>query len=683
MPVALIGTFIFFPLLGFSINVLTMFGLVLAIGIVVDDAIVVTEAVMHHMEEGMDRRAATVRAMQEVSGPVVAIALILSAVFLPVAFMGGITGQLYRQFALTIAIAVLLSALNALTLSPALCSLLLKPASQEGGGWLRRAFGSFNRGFEKTTRGYLKVSHLFVRRAVLGIAVLVFVAVGTGGLLRALPTGFVPAEDKGVFLVNIQLPDASSLARTDAIVARVIEMMRTLPEVRYVTSVTGFSLLQGGATSEGATVFVSLKPWDERAGKEHAMTAILQRVNGLLYQVEGATAFGFPVPPISGLSIAGGFTFELQDRGGNSPEKLQQTLTAFLAEARQRKELTNPFSTYSAGVPQLSAVVDREQARQRDVPVSSVYATLQTFLGGAYVNDFSVFGHIYKVYAQADGPYRREPGNINDFFVRSTQNEMVPLSTLVQLKEIAGPNSIKHYNLYRAAEITGQPAPGFGSGQAIAALTETAEKVLPADFGFDWSGESFEEIRNAGQQGIAYGLALIFVFLLLAALYESWSLPFSVILGTPFAMLGALFGTWLLGLTNNVYTQIGIVLLIGLAAKNSILIVEFAKLKYDAGSLTPDEAAMEGARLRFRPILMTSFAFIFGTLPLVFATGSGANSRIALGTTVVFGMAVATGLGIFLIPMLYALIARLGARARPERPAAQFEEVPRRRENMS
>jgi hydrophobe/amphiphile efflux-1 (HAE1) family protein len=660
VPVALIGTFMFFPALGFSINVLTMFALVLAIGIVVDDAIVVTEAVMHHMGEGMDRRAATIQAMKEVSAPVVAIALILSAVFLPVAFMGGITGQLYRQFALTIAIAVLLSALNALTLSPALCSLLLKSTAKTG--WMPRVFGGFNRGFRKTTHGYLKVSHLFVRQAALGIALLVVVSLGAGTLLKTLSTGFLPAEDKGVFVVNVQLPDAASQARTDVIMMRIVQMLRTLPEARYVTSVTGFSLLQGGAASEGGTLFVSLKPWEERAGAAHGIAAILKRVNGMLYQVEGATAFAFSVPPIAGLSIAGGFTFELQDRGGNTPARLQQVLQAFLAEARTRRELTNPFSTYSAGVPQLVATVDRDQARQRGVPISSVFATLQTFLGGAYVNDFTLFGHVYKVYAQADGPYRREAGNIADFFVRNSNNEMVPLSTLVQIQPTSGPNSIKHYNLYRAAEITGQPSSGYGSGQALAALGQTAAKVLPRDFGYDWSGESFEEIRNAGQQTLAYGLALVFVFLLLAALYESWSLPFSVILGTPFAMAGALFGTWIMGLTNNIYTQIGIVLLIGLAAKNSILIVEFAKMKHDAEHLAPDDAAMEGAKLRFRPILMTSFAFIFGTLPLVFATGSGANSRIALGTTVVFGMTAATGLGIFVIPMLYALIARIGAR---------------------
>jgi HAE1 family hydrophobic/amphiphilic exporter-1 len=669
VPVALIGTFIFFPLLGFSINVLTMFGLVLAIGIVVDDAIVVTEAVMHHMEEGMDRKAATVQAMKEVSGPVVAIALILTAVFLPVAFMGGITGQLFRQFALTIAIAVLLSALNALTLSPALCSLLLRPAAKSG--FMHRVFSGFNRGFEKATRGYLKVSHLFIRRALLGVAFLVAVGLATGLLMRALPTGFLPPEDKGVFIVNVQLPDASSQARTDTIVKRIASMLQTLPEARYVTSVTGFGILQGGAASEGGTIFVSLKPWEERTGAQQGIDAILRRVNGMLYSIEGATAFAFSVPPIAGLSIAGGFTFELQDRGGNTPAELQRVLQAFLAEARERKELSNPFSSFSAGVPQLTATVDRNQATQRGVPVSSVYAALQTFLGGAYVNDFTLYGRVFKVYAQADANYRREAGNIGDFFVRSTSNEMVPLSTLVRIEPSSGPNGIKHFNLYRAAEITGQPAPGYGSGQALAALSETAAKVLPSDFGYEWSGESFEEIRNAGQQTLAYGLALAFVFLLLAALYESWSLPFSVILGTPFAMAGALFGTWLLGLTNNVYTQIGIVLLIGLAAKNSILIVEFAKMKHDQGQLSAEEAAMEGARLRFRPILMTSFAFIFGTLPLLFASGSGANSRIALGTTVVFGMTVATGLGIFVIPMLYAHIARLGDRTRRARSRPQ------------
>jgi len=657
VPVSLIGTFMFFPLLGFSINVLTMFGLVLAIGIVVDDAIVVTEAVMHHMEQGMDRRAATIRAMKEVAGPVIAIALILSAVFLPVAFIGGITGQLYRQFALTIAIAVLLSAVSALTLSPALCSLLLRPASS----MQQRMFGAFNRGFEKVARGYLTVSHLFVRRALLGIALLVLIAAGAGGLVKALSSGFLPSEDKGVLLVNVQLPDAASLARTDAIVSRIVEMLRALPEVRYASSMSGNSLLQGAA-SESGTIFVSLKPWDERRGAAHTADALLRRINGMLYQVEGATAFAFSVPPIFGLSIAGGFAFELQDRGGNTPERLQQVLQDFLTEARGRKELSNPYATYSARVPQLAATIDREQAREREVPIGSIFAALQTYLGGAYVNDFTLFGHVYKVYAQADGEYRRDAGDIRSFFVRSARNEMVPLSTLVHITPTAGPNGIRHFNLYRAAAVTGQPAQGYGSGQALEALRQSAAKILPGDFGYEWAGESFEEVRNAGQQTMAYGLALVFVFLLLAALYESWSLPFSVILGTPFAMAGALFGTWIMGLTNNVYTQIGIVLLIGLAAKNSILIVEFAKMKREQEHLSPDDAAMEGAKLRFRPILMTSLAFIFGTLPLIFATGSGANSRIALGTTVVFGMTVATVLGVLFIPMLYALVARIGRR---------------------
>jgi len=664
VPVALIGTFMFFPLLGFSVNVLTMFGLVLAIGIVVDDAIVVTEAVMHHMEEGMDRRAATVQAMKEVSGPVIAIALILSAVFIPVAFMGGITGALYRQFSLTIVIAVLLSALNALTLSPALCSLLLKRAPKSG--WMYRLFGPFNRGFEKTTRGYLRVSRMFVRRAVLGIAVLAAAALLAGGLLKRLPTAFLPVEDKGVFIVNVQLPDAASVARTDAVVRRIEGMLRQLPEARYINSVTGYSLLSGGASSEGATLFVSLKPWSERPGVEHRIDTVLRRVNAMLFKVEGATALAFPVPPISGLSIAGGFTFELEDRGGNTTAKLQEVLQAFLAQARQRPEIATAFSTYSAGVPQISATVDRDQARQRNVPISSVFAALQTFLGGAYVNDFTLFGRVFKVYAQADGQYRRQPGNIGEFFVRSSADEMVPLDTLVRIENTSGPNAIKHFNLYRAAEITGQPAPGYGSSEALDALVEVAAQTLPADFSFDWAGESFEEVRNAGQQTMAYGLALVFVFLLLAALYESWSLPFSVLLGTPFAMAGALFGTWLLGLSNNIYTQIGIVLLIGLAAKNAILIVEFAKMRHEEG-MSPDEAAMAAAQLRFRPIIMTSFAFIFGTLPLLFASGSGAASRVSLGAAVVFGMLFATVLGVFLIPFLYALISRISARLQPRR----------------
>ncbi len=662
VPVSLVGTFMFFPALGFSVNVLTMFGLVLAIGIVVDDAIVVVEAVMHHMEQGMDRVAATRKAMQEVSGPVVAIALILCAVFVPVAFMGGLTGELYQQFALTIAIAVLISAFNALTLSPALAALLLRPPGEARGplGWI---FGAFNRGFGRMTRGYAGGVRLFVRRGVLSLVVIACAAGGAGWLFRSLPGAFLPGEDKGVLVVNVQLPDAASLERTDAVMKRIEALLQTEPTVRHYTAIGGYSALTGAAASNTGAVFVSLKPWEERTEREAGLRAILGRLNAQLAAIPEARAFAFGLPPIPGLGVASGFSLQIQDRGGGSPARLAEQTQAFLLAASQRPELAGLFTGYSARVPQVSVDVDREQVRKLGVPIDSVFTTLASSLGGAYVNDFALFGRTYKVYVQADAPFRREPGDIGRFFVRSEGGQMVPMSTLLRVGRTQGPEYVTRFNLYRAAEITGQPAPGYSSSQALAALEEVAAEVLPRDMAYEWSGESFQQKRTEGQAAVVFALAIVFVFLLLAATYESWSLPFAVLLGTPFALLGALLGTWALGLTNNVYTQVGIVLLIGLAAKNAILIVEFAKMKFEEG-MPAAEAALEAARLRFRPILMTSFAFILGCVPLVLASGSGAASRVALGTAVVAGMSVATLLGVFLVPFLFSMVQRV-AGARP------------------
>ncbi len=666
VPVSLIGTFAFFPMLGFSINVLTMFGLVLAIGIVVDDAIVVVEAVMHHLEHGLDRRAATVKAMQEVSGPVIAIALILCAVFVPVAMMGGLTGQLYKQFAMTIAISVVLSAISALTLSPALCSLLLnKPIPSRG--VLGRLFSGFNAGFDRATRSYSGLAATIARRGVIGIALVVAVMFGAGGLLKTLPSSLLPGEDKGVFLINIGLPDAASIERSDRVARQVEQILADEPTVRQYTTVTGFSGLTGTAASSSGTLFVSLKPWDERKDHSQHLDAILNRVNAKLAAIPEARAFAFGMPPIPGLGSASGFTFELQDRGGGTPKELAANTQSFLMAAAQRPELVGLYTGYSARVPQISVDIDREQVRKLGVPIDSVFTTLQASLGGAYVNDFALFGRTFKVYAQADAPYRRDPEDIGRFFARSTTGQMVPMSNLVRVGRTEGPEYTTRFNLYRAAEITGQPAPGRSSGEAMQALAEVAHATLPASYGFDWSGLSFQEQRAAGQASAVFGMAILFVFLLLAALYESWSLPFAVLLGTPFALFGALGGTALLGLTNNVYTQVGIVLLIGLAAKNAILIVEFAKAKHEEG-LSAFDAAIESARLRFRPILMTSFAFILGCLPLVLASGSGAAARLALGSAVVFGMTFATVLGVFLVPFLYVYVQKLTGRAGPLSP---------------
>jgi len=660
VPVSLIATFAFFPMLGFSVNVLTMFGMILAIGIVVDDAIVVVEAVMHHMEQGMDRRAATNRAMKEVSGPVVAIALILCAVFVPVAFMGGITGAMFKQFALTIAIAVVISAINALSLSPALCAMLLKPASKDPGP-LARLFGAFNRGFDKATRGYVTVSRLFIRRAFLGVIALLAVSAGAFWLFRHVPTGFLPGEDQGVMVVNVQLPNAASLDRTDAVVKQIEALLAQRKEVTYVSGVVGYSMLTGTTSSDAATIFVSFADWAERPAPEQHAFAIIQSVNRELAQIAGAQAFAFPIPPISGLSASGGFTMLLQDRAASTPQELEAQLKAFLGALRQRPEVAQPFSSFSASLPQVGIEVDTAQISKLGLPVNRVYQSLQTFLGGLYVNQFTRFGRLWKVYLQADGEYRRTTQDLGNYFVRANNGEMIPLATLARTTETSGPNYILRFNLFPAAEITGNSGAGFSSGQTIEALKETFDGTVADGFGYDWSGQTFQEIRAQGQQGIVFAMAILFVFLLLAALYESWTLPFSVLLGTPFALLGAMFGTWALGLDNNLYTQIGIVLLIGLAAKNAILIVEFAKMGRDAGKPI-DEAAAEAARLRFRPILMTAFAFILGCVPLMLASGSGANSRIALGTGVVFGMSCATVLGVFLIPFLYSVVQKFGER---------------------
>jgi hydrophobe/amphiphile efflux-1 (HAE1) family protein len=666
VPVALIGTFAFFPLLGFSVNVLTMFGLVLAIGIVVDDAIVVVEAVMHHLEHGLDRREATLRAMKEVSGPVVAIALILCAVFVPVALMGGLTGQLYKQFALTIAISVILSAVNALTLSPALCALLLKKP-EPGRGPLGAFFRAFNGGFERLTRGYTTIAAVIVRRTVLALGILFAVVLGMGGLMKTLPTAFLPGEDKGVFVVNVSLPDAASLERTDRVARQVEQILAEVPEVSDYTTIGGFSMLTGTAAASNATVFVSLKPWGERKDRDLWLDRILRRVNGKLAGISQGMAFGFGVPPIPGLGAASGLTFELQDRGGGSAKDLAQQSQSFLMAAAQRPELAGMFTGFSARVPQVSLDIDREQVRKLGVPVDSVFSTLQASLGGAYVNDFTLFDRTFKVYVQADAPYRREPADIGRFFVRTSGGDMVPMANIARIGRTEGPEYTTRFNLYRAAEITGQAAPGHSSGEAMRALETLARTTLPAHYGFEWSGQSYQEKRAEGQSTFIFGLAILFVFLLLAATYESWSLPFAVLLGTPFALLGALGGTYLLGLTNNVYTQVGIVLLIGLAAKNAILIVEFAKMKHEEGADLVT-AAMESAKLRFRPILMTSFAFILGCIPLILASGSGAASRVALGTAVVFGMTCATILGVLLVPFLYVFVQRIAAGGKGRAP---------------
>jgi HAE1 family hydrophobic/amphiphilic exporter-1 len=655
VPVSLIGTFALFPLLGFSINTLSLFGLVLAIGLVVDDAIVVVEAVEHHIEEGMTPRAATMQAMREVSGPVIAIALILSSVFLPVAFMGGIQGRLNRQFAVTIAVSVLISAFNALSLSPALSAMLLRPREKKTKGF----FAAFNRAFERVTGGYVGTSALLIRKGVIALVLLAAFGLFAGVLGKKLPTSFVPDEDQGYFFLNVQLPDAASLQRTDVVCRKVEKILSETKGVHAYSTVGGFSLLAFVSATYNGFFFVSLDPWDERGGKGMDAKALIAKINGRFRaEIPEATVFAFLPPPIPGLGSAGGFSLWLQDRSGGSVAFLDENLQKFLAAAKKRPELQNVNSTFRAAVPQVYVDVDRDKALKQGVPIGDVYQALQAYLGGTFVNQFNRFGRQWRVFMQADAVDRLNPQDIGRFFVRNNDGNMVPLSALTTVRTTYGPEYTQRFNLFRAAQINGSAAPGYSSGQAMAALEEVAAQTLPREMGFDWSDLSFQEKRAAGTSGRTFALSLVFVFLILAALYESWSLPFSVLLSVPVAVFGAFMGLLLRKFNFDVFGQIGLIVLIGLAAKNAILIVEFAKAEFEKnGDLVA--AALYGARLRLRPILMTSFAFILGCVPLWIATGAGAASRQILGTVVVAGMLAATLLGVFLIPALYVVTERL------------------------
>ncbi len=670
IPVSLVGTFAVISVFGFSINTLTLFGLVLAIGIVVDDAIVVVENTQRHLdEEGLAPREATRRATAEVVGPVIATALVLMAVFVPIAFLPGITGQLYRQFALTIAVSVALSALNALTLTPALCALLLRPAGAARQRWLARAW---NASFARLTSGYDRTVQHIVRRSVLAVLVLVILSGASYILLRRVPTGFAPTEDQGYLLVNVQLPDAASLERTNAVVRQIEQILLETPGVETVVAIGGRSFISGVNGPNVASLFPRLTPWSKRKARELQADAILARLRARLGRIQEAVVVVFPPPPIRGISSGGGFQFELQSVAGGSLQDLDVTARQIMDAARQRPELAATYTAFRPGVPQLDAQVDRAKAKALGVPLSDVFASLQIFLGSLYVNDFNAFGRVYRVQLQAEPSYRATPSDVARLYVRSQagQNgsaQMVPLSTLVTVRPITGPDSIAHYNLYRAAEIAGDTAPGASSGQAIAAMQELAGRLLPAGTAYEWSGLAFQEIEAGSRAGFVFALSALFVFLVLAAQYESWLVPLAVILAVPLGVLGALSALWLGGLANDVYAQIGLALLIGLASKNAILIVEFAKERRERG-VDIREAARQAARLRFRPILMTSFAFILGSLPLVVASGAGAASRHSIGTTVVGGMLAVTVLGVLLVPAFYVAVERL-AEWRP-RPAS-------------
>ncbi len=669
VPVSLVGTFIFYPLLGFSVNVLSMFGLVLAIGIVVDDAIVVVEAVMHHIEHGMKPKEATQKAMEEVSGAVIGVALVLSAVFIPVAFMGGLVGSMYKQFAMTIAIAVLISAFNALTLSPALAALLLKPA-KEGGkkNVLEKGFGYFNRGFDKVTTGYTRGAQMLARRAVFSLLIIAVVGAASGGIGSILRKGFVPDEDQGIFMINVQLPNASSLERTDGVMRQIEGILAQTEGIEAYNSIIGLGMLTNSFNANYGSFFVRLKPWEERASADLHVNAIMARVGAQLRRIPEAIAFPFAPPTIAGFGAAGGFNFLLQDRSGTlTTGELGLQTRNFLQAARQRPELANLFTSFDPGVPQVGLELDREKARKLGVPINDVFVALQAILGGTYVNDFNRFGRLYRVFVMAESEYRQKPEDIGTFYVRSkTTGDMVPLSTLVTITPVSGTEITTRFNLLRAVEISGVPAPGFSSGQAMKALEDVAGQVLPVEMGYAYAGMSYQE-KIAPPSGPIFVVAVICVFLLLAALYESWSLPFAVLLGTPSVILGALLGVWMRGYDNNVYVQIGLITLVGLAAKNSILIVEFAKQQHEKG-MPLLEAATEAAKLRFRPILMTAFAFIMGAIPLMLASGSGAASRQVMGTAVVVGMSIATFLGVYLTPAFFRLIEGLSRKKKTAEP---------------
>lgn len=659
VPVSLIGTFIVFPLLGFSINTLSLLGLVLAIGLVVDDAIVVVEAVMHHIEHGKSPKEATSIAMKEVGGPVIAIAVILAAVFVPVAFTGGITGRLYQQFAITIAISVLFSAFNALTLSPALAALLLKPQGQKK-GLLAKFFAAFNRFFDKFTNGYVGVAKFFARKLVVTMLVLAGICVGAVLLGKAIPTGFVPEEDQGWFLVSTMLPDAASLQRTDEVTKKVESILKQIPEIDLYTTVNGNNLLNNTVAPNCATFFITLKPWHDR---HKTALDLVQQINAIcMKEVSQATVLAVGPPPIIGLGNGNGFSMMLQDRAGNSPQYLAAQAQKFIAAASKRKEIGKVYTLFRANVPQKNIEVDKEKVDKLGLQLNDVNTTISSMMGGAFVNNFNQFGRQYKTYVMADQNYRMTPQDLQQFYVKNMAGDMVPVGTVATVKDTSGPQYTNHFNIYRAAEIGGVPAAGFSSSQALTALEEVAKEVLPADMGYQWSNISFQEKQAEGSSGSAFLMAFGFVFLILAAQYESWKLPVSVLLGTPWAVLGAFLGLFIAGITslsyvNNIFAQIGLVMLIGLNAKNAILIVEFAKMKHEAGDHVMD-AAIDGAKLRFRPILMTSLAFILGVIPLLTASGAGAEGRKVMGMAVFAGMIAATVMSVLLVPAFFVLIER-------------------------
>ena len=675
IPVSLIGAFTLFPLLGFSINVLSLLGLVLAIGIVVDDAIVVVEAVQVKIEEGMSPKEATKQAMKEVTAPVIATTLVLVAVFIPVAAMGGITGRLYQQFAITVAVSVCFSSINALTLSPALCSLLLRK-SEPSKGPLGKFFNWFNRFFDRSSKSYMSITNIFTRKIARG---LIFICILTGSILflgGIVPGGFIPEEDQGYFFVNVQLPPAASLQRTNEINNQIVEILEKYEEIEYISSAAGFSVLSNSQSTNAGFFFITLRNWGER---NKTANQIAKELNGVFSQkINEAVVVAFGPPAIPGLGSGSGFSMFLQDKGGNDPDYLAEEMQKFLGAARQRPEIGNIFSTYQANVPQRSMEINKDLALKAGVPLNELYSTISAFLGGAYVNDFNRFGRLYKTYIQAKPEYTQTPDHLGLFYVTNRTNDKVPLSALCTVEDVSGPEYTNRFNLYRSVELTGSPASGFSSAEALDALEEVANEVLPPDMGYEWANMSYQEKAASGSGNIVFVFALLFVFLILAAQYESWSLPFSILLGTPFAVFGALvfiFASRLISESyeNNIFMQISLVMLIAMAAKNAILIIEFANMKFKEG-MSLFDAAIEAAKLRFRPILMTAFSFILGVLPLVIASGAGAEARKVMGMALLGGMTIATILGVFFYPMLYVFIGKIAGYEKKRKDVPNLKE---------
>ncbi len=674
IPVSLVGAFIFFPMLGFTINVLSLLGLVLAIGIVVDDAIVVVEAVQVNIAKGMTAKEATIDAMNKVTAPVIATTLVLIAVFIPVAGMAGITGILYQQFAITIVVSVIVSSVNALTLSPALCSILLKQPEPYKGplGWF---FGKFNKGMDKSTDSYMNFTNVVTRKLKRGVIFILILTVGAAVFGKLVPGGFIPEEDMGYFYVNIQLPNAASLQRTAVISEQVEDILMAYPEIDFVTNATGYSMLSGSMTPNNGFMFVTLNDWGDR---EFTAKEMIDKINlELAMKIKGAQAFAFGPPAIPGLGNGSGFSIMIQDRAGNTPEYLSENAQKFIQAANQREEIGMAFTAFQAQVPQRFMDIDKEKALKLGVSLNDLYTTIGAFMGGAYVNDFTRFGRLYKTYIQAEPEYRVDESQINNFFVKNIEGKMVPLATIATVEPIVGPDYTNRFNLYRAVEVTGGPAPGYTSAQAMSALEAVAADVLPPDMSFSWNAMSFQENKASGSLAIILTFSLVFVFLILSAQYESWSLPLAILLGTPFAIFGALFFLWVArqispSFENNIFAQVSFVMLIGMAAKNAILIVEFANDEFKKG-LSLFDAAIQAAKSRFRPILMTAFSFILGVFPLVVASGSGAEARKVMGMALLGGMSIATLLGVFFYPMLFILIGKIAGYEKKRDLAAETQ----------